>query len=195
MHTGSQLTVCEAFDRVVRVFRNYEAAVDGVSRLTFGELDEASRRCVSLLRAHGVVPGARVGLLTQPSTVHLVAWLAVVRLGAIPVVFHTREVASLLARLCDKFDIDLVMYDSSLESLVADMAQVSASSVTGIALRRLPAASQTGIYLADVHGLPHDEIAQLMNITLTTVASRLYRGRQKIREMLTETEQKCQVAS
>ncbi|QFQ95631.1 acyl--CoA ligase [Streptomyces phaeolivaceus] len=135
MSTGSPLTVCAAFDRVARVFRDSEAAADSVSRLTFGELDEASRRMVSLLRAEGVVPGMRVGLLTLPSTVHLVAWLAVVRSGAIPVVFHTREAAQLLARLCDKFDIGLVLHDASLTPTLTAMGEVCAGPLRGIPLR------------------------------------------------------------
>lgn len=135
MPVGSPLTVCAAFDRVARIFRDSEAAVDSVTRLTFGELDEASRRFVSLLRAEGVVPGMRVALLTVPSTVHLVAWLAVVRLGAIPVAFHTREAAPLLARLCDRFDIGIVLYDASLGSTVVAMADDCAGPLKGIALR------------------------------------------------------------
>lgn len=135
MPTGSPLTVCAAFDRVARVYRDSEAAVDSVSRLTFGEVDEASRRFVSLLRAEGVVPGMRVALLTLPSTVHLVAWLAVVRSGAIPVALHTREAPQLLAQLCDKFDIGLVLYDASLEPTMTAMADECAGPLKGIALR------------------------------------------------------------
>ncbi|MFD6059493.1 class I adenylate-forming enzyme family protein [Rhodococcus wratislaviensis] len=135
MPIGSPLTVSAAFDRVTRMFPEYEAAVDSVSRLTFGELDEASRRCVGLLRAEGVVPGMRVALLTVPSTVHLVAWLAVVRLGAVPVVFHTREAAPLLARLCNKFGIEIVLHDASLGSAVSAIAQECTGPLTRISLR------------------------------------------------------------
>lgn len=59
------------------------------------------------------------------------------------------------------------------------------------ALQRLPAPAQTVIYLADVHGFPHKEIAQLMSTSTATVTSRLYRGRQKIRELLAATEHEC----
>lgn len=129
------LTVNAAFERVARVFRDYEAAVDSVSRLTFGEVDEASRRCVALLRAHGVRPGTRVALLTLPSTVHMVAWLAVVRLGAIPVVLHTREAAPLLARLCEKFGVGVVLHDASLGPAMARIAAECGDPLTTVALR------------------------------------------------------------
>ncbi|MFG2126598.1 class I adenylate-forming enzyme family protein [Streptomyces sp. NPDC048751] len=135
MSTASPLTMCAAFDRVARSFRDSEAVVDSISRLTFGELDEASRRMVSLLRAEGVAPGERVALLTVPSTVHLVAWLAVVRSGAIPVVFHARESPQLQARLCGKFGIGLVLYDASFEPVMEAMANDCAGPLTGVALR------------------------------------------------------------
>lgn len=135
MPMGSPLTVSAAFDRVARLYRDSEAAVDGVTRLTFGELDEASRRMVSMLRAEGVGPGARVALLTVPSTVHLVAWLAVVRMGALPVALHTRESAQLLARLCEKFGIGHVLHDASFGEVVTTMADACAVPLRRIALR------------------------------------------------------------
>ncbi|MGQ4615951.1 AMP-binding protein [Nocardia sp. R7R-8] len=135
MSVSSALTVCAAFERVARVYRDAEAVVDGISRLTFGDVDEASRRCVSLLRDRGVRPGMRVALLTVPSTVHIVAWLAVVRLGAIPVVLHTRESAPLLARLCDRFDARVLLHDRSLGPVAAAIADNCADPLDVIALR------------------------------------------------------------
>lgn len=163
MTVGNPLTVCAAFERAARIFRDYEAAVDSVSRLTFGELDEASRRCVSMLRSEGVVAGMRVGLLTLPSTVHLVAWLAVVRLGAIPVVFHTREAAPLLARLCEKFGIRVVLHNASLAAAVADIGGECSASVKGIALATGTTAAETGSageVLRELHAFaPADDLA------------------------------------
>ncbi|MCE3555812.1 acyl--CoA ligase [Pseudonocardia sp. RS11V-5] len=135
MTIAAPLTVCAAFERVARIYPDYEAAVDSVSRLTFAALDDASRRCATLLRAQGVVPGSRVGLLTVPSTVHLVAWLGIVRLGAIPVVLHTRESAALQARLYEKFDLSLLLHDASLGPVVAAMREESVHPVRSVALR------------------------------------------------------------
>ncbi|MEU1275674.1 class I adenylate-forming enzyme family protein [Streptomyces sp. NPDC005799] len=143
MSTASPLTVPAAFDRVARLYRESEAAVDSVSRLTFGELDDASRRVVTLLRTRGVTPGSRVALLTLPSAVHLVAWLGVVRSGAIPVVLHSRESPQLQARLCRKFGIDLVLYDASLATAMEAMAGDCAGPLTGIALRSAAAAPES----------------------------------------------------
>jgi long-chain acyl-CoA synthetase len=154
--TASPLTVCAAFERVARIYPGYEAAVDSVSRLTFADLDDASRRCVTLLREQGVVPGARVGLLTVPSTVHLVGWLAVVRLGAIPVVLHTRESAPLQAQLCDKFGIELVLHDVSLGPVVAAMAEQCAGPLKGVALRSGAARAQGVAETAPPVEVPRD---------------------------------------
>ncbi|OBJ12663.1 hypothetical protein A5624_10435 [Mycobacterium sp. 1482292.6] len=63
------------------------------------------------------------------------------------------------------------------------------------ALRRLSVASRTVIYLADVHGLRHQEIALLMDTSPATVASRLYRGRRKLRQLLTTTSVGADVVS
>jgi RNA polymerase sigma-70 factor, ECF subfamily len=53
------------------------------------------------------------------------------------------------------------------------------------ALRELPAEFRVAIYLADVEGYPYREIANIMDIPLGTVMSRLHRGRGKLRQRLT----------
>jgi long-chain acyl-CoA synthetase len=131
----NNLTIPAAFERVARLYPNYEAAVDGVSRLTFGQVDDASRRLVTLLREQGVSPGDRVALLTLPSTAHMVSWLAIVRLGALPVALHTRESAPLLARLIGKFKSNVVLYDDSLTDLFDATAELCSSPLRGVALQ------------------------------------------------------------
>ncbi|NEW36040.1 acyl--CoA ligase [Nocardia cyriacigeorgica] len=135
MPLGNPLTVCAAFERVARIFPNAQAVVDSASQLTFAQLDAASRRCVALLRAQGVQPGTNVGLLTVPSTVHLLAWLSVVRLGAIPVVLHTREAPELLAGLCNKFNLTTLLHDMSLTAAAAEITPRTAHPVRTVALR------------------------------------------------------------
>jgi long-chain acyl-CoA synthetase len=129
------LTITAAFDRVASIYPGYEAAVDGSLRLTYREVDEASRRLVTLLRDHGVEPGDRVALLTLPSVAHMVSWLAVVRLGALPVALHTRESAPLLAQLCKKFAFGVMLYDSSLADLFTATSEHYGQPLQGIALR------------------------------------------------------------
>jgi RNA polymerase sigma-70 factor (ECF subfamily) len=49
------------------------------------------------------------------------------------------------------------------------------------ALRRLPEEFRAAIYLADVEGYSYREVAELMDVPLGTVMSRLHRGRAKLR--------------
>jgi len=53
------------------------------------------------------------------------------------------------------------------------------------ALRELPEGFSTTIYLADVEGYPYKEIAEIMDVPIGTVMSRLHRGREQLRERLT----------
>ena len=52
------------------------------------------------------------------------------------------------------------------------------------ALRQLPSAFRTVVYLADVEGYAYREIADLMGTPIGTVMSRLHRGRRQLRELL-----------
>jgi len=52
------------------------------------------------------------------------------------------------------------------------------------ALRELPEEFRVAIYLADIEGYPYRQIAEMMEIPLGTVMSRLHRGRNKLRGKL-----------
>ncbi|HXP19030.1 MAG TPA: sigma-70 family RNA polymerase sigma factor [Streptosporangiaceae bacterium] len=52
------------------------------------------------------------------------------------------------------------------------------------ALRGLPAEFRVTIYLADIEGYPYREVAEIMDIPIGTVMSRLHRGRGKLRRKL-----------
>jgi RNA polymerase sigma-70 factor, ECF subfamily len=52
------------------------------------------------------------------------------------------------------------------------------------ALRQLPGAFRTVVYLADIEGYPCREIADLMGTPIGTVMSRLHRARRQLRELL-----------
>lgn len=110
------LTIATMLDRLVGQFPDHEAAVDSGTRLTFRALDDTSRRLITQLRAEGVRPGDVVALLTLPSTVHLVAWLALARMGAIPMALHTRESDSQLAATCAAFGATALLHDASFEA-------------------------------------------------------------------------------
>jgi RNA polymerase sigma-70 factor, ECF subfamily len=52
------------------------------------------------------------------------------------------------------------------------------------ALRELPAEFRAAVYLADIAGYRHKEVAQIMRTPVGTVMSRLHRGRTRLRQKL-----------
>ncbi|MCJ0871902.1 sigma-70 family RNA polymerase sigma factor [Streptomyces sp. AP-93] len=69
----------------------------------------------------------------------------------------------------------------SAESQVMDRIP---DPVVSEALRVIPSEFRTVVYLADVEGLPYEEIAALVGIPNGTVNSRLHRGRSRLRTLL-----------
>lgn len=132
---ASPLTIAATMDRVVRCYPDAEAVVDSVLRLTYRELDDTVRRFVTQLRAEGVRPGVPVALLTIPSAIHVVTWLALVRIGALPIALHTRESDAGLAAVCSKFDIDTLIHDASLEPKGASIASQLGRRLTRLRVR------------------------------------------------------------
>ena len=122
MSIGLPLTIPNSFARAARWFGDGEAVVDSATRLTYAELDLMSRRAAALFAKHGAVPGEPLALLCPPSAIYLVAWLGAVRLGALPMALHTREAAATLAAVCRKMGPRLLVYDASMEDLVAAIA-------------------------------------------------------------------------
>lgn len=57
-----------------------------------------------------------------------------------------------------------------------------------IALRSLPDDLRETVFYADVEGYRNTEIAEILNIPVGTVGSRLHRGRKTLREILTQRE-------
>ena len=49
---------------------------------------------------------------------------------------------------------------------------------------RLPEDLESAVVLRDIHGLSYEEIGQVLDINVGTVRSRLFRGRSKLREIL-----------
>jgi RNA polymerase sigma-70 factor (ECF subfamily) len=52
------------------------------------------------------------------------------------------------------------------------------------AIEELPEEYRTAVVLSDVEGLPYAEIAQLMEVPVGTVKSRLFRGRRQLQQVL-----------
>lgn len=76
-------------------------------------------------------------------------------------------------------------HDSTgLESAEVEALKLMPNSRISEALNSLNEDYRMVVYYADVEGLAYKEIAQVMDIPLGTVMSRLHRGRKQLREML-----------
>ena len=62
------------------------------------------------------------------------------------------------------------------------------------AIAALPPAYRTVVVLKDVYGLPHDDIAQSLGISVTACKVRLFRARRRLRDVLFEKPEKERVA-
>lgn len=62
------------------------------------------------------------------------------------------------------------------------------------ALATLPEDQRVAIVLSDVQGYGYDEIAEIMDIAVGTVKSRISRGRSRLRDYLQNTPQGMELA-
>src|SRR5688500_2104883 len=83
------LTVPAMLRRAVAAFGEREAVVTLAQRITFAQIDEASRRVARALVMAGVGKCTRVGAQLSYGAEWLVAWLAASRVGAIFVPLST----------------------------------------------------------------------------------------------------------
>lgn len=81
-------------------------------------------------------------------------------------------------------------HDSTgLESAEVEALKLMPNSRISEALNSLNEEYRMVVYYADVEGLSYKEIAEVMNIPLGTVMSRLHRGRKQLRGMLKDVAQ------
>ncbi len=127
MPTASPLTLTALLDRVVRWFPANEAAVDSTARLTYREFGELTARCAAMFTALGAKPGEPVAILAPPSVNFLIAFFGAVRMGALPMMLHTREAAQIMAAICSRIEPRLLVYDSSFGPQAAAMKAAATS--------------------------------------------------------------------
>ncbi|MET9956976.1 sigma-70 family RNA polymerase sigma factor [Streptomyces sp. NPDC006339] len=123
----------------------------------------------------------------RPGT-NLRAWLHRILTNVHLTACRKRRVEQTYATSSDIEDRQLARAAShTAEGLPSVEAQVMArvpDPVISEALRSIPCDFRTVVYLADVEGLPYEEIASLVGVPCGTVNSRLHRGRRRLRSLL-----------
>ena len=165
----------EAFDELVR---RYEGLIVGLARsLTAGTVDAEDIAQEVFVRAWRSLPGFR-GESTFRTWLHRIA-INVVR-------SHQGKFARLRrlfqAPAADRSaDIDAVEAAPNRRDLESELLLRDGIDK---ALASLPLELRRAVVLRDVQGLDYKEIAEVLDVPIGTVESRIFRGRQRLKPLL-----------
>jgi RNA polymerase sigma-70 factor (ECF subfamily) len=121
----------------------------------------------------------------EPGT-HLRAWLFQIMRNTFLTFYRLRERESAVAE--DGVpDWDVPMFHDAPDD---DSRATEAHTDLERALRRLPEEFRTVLLLAEVEGLPLEEVAQVMACPVGTVKSRIFRAKERLRGLLRDYEKK-----
>lgn len=117
---------------------------------------------------------------------HLRAWLFQILRNTFLTFYRLRERESPLAENGVP-DWDAPMFHEAPDD---DPSALEAHTDLERALRRLPEEFRTVLLLAEVEGLPLEEVAQVMACPVGTVKSRIFRAKERLRGLLRDYEGK-----
>jgi acyl-CoA synthetase (AMP-forming)/AMP-acid ligase II len=140
------LTIPAALSRVCHWFADDVALVEGDRHVTYGELDNATRRVAGGLQALGVMKGDRVVYLSEPSADHAIAYYGAQRLGAVTANLHERESADHLSALLERLGAKALFFSASHN----EMAHRLSSSRPDLHLVQLGSGAKDAQSLADM---------------------------------------------
>ena len=161
----------QAFDELVR--RTFTDTFTLARRLTGNEEDARDVVQETYLRAWKGIGKFRGD--AQFST-----WLYRITANCASTHVHRRR-----RQRAEPFDDDFEPADRRAEEQVARSAEsAEAQERISAALDELPAKLRTVVVLKDVYGLPHEEIADELGITVSAAKVRLHRARRKLRDVL-----------
>jgi RNA polymerase sigma-70 factor, ECF subfamily len=119
----------------------------------------------------------------QPGT-HLRAWLFQILRNTFLTFYRLREREPALAE--DGVpDWDVPMFHDAPDD---DSRAAEAHTDLERALRRLPEEFRTVLLLAEIEGLPLEEVARVMTCPVGTVKSRIFRAKERLRSLLRDYE-------
>ena len=121
----------------------------------------------------------------QPGT-HLRAWLFQIMRNTFLTFYRLRERETAIAE--DGVpDWDVPMFHDAPDE---DSRATEAHTDLERAMRRIPEEFRTVLLLAEVEGLPLEEVARVMACPVGTVKSRIFRAKERLRGLLRDYEQK-----
>ena len=121
----------------------------------------------------------------QPGT-HLRAWLFQIMRNTFLTFYRLRERETAIAE--DGVpDWDVPMFHDAPDE---DSRATEAHTDLERAMRRIPEEFRTVLLLAEVEGLPLEEVARVMACPVGTVKSRIFRAKERLRDLLRDYEQK-----
>lgn len=112
----------------------------GGESFTHAALDVAVRRLAGRLRSQGTGAGDLVGLRLRDTPTHLIALLAIARIGAIALPMDWRGATPEIGRIIERFRSKLVLVDDA-KPLPAAIAATSVNDLASSELDGLPSAS------------------------------------------------------
>lgn len=121
----------------------------------------------------------------EPGT-HLRAWLFQIMRNTFLTFYRLRERESAIAE-GGVPDWDVPMFHDAPDE---DSRATEAHTDLERALRRLPEEFRTVLLLAEVEGLPLEEVAHVMACPVGTVKSRIFRAKERLRGLLRDYEKK-----
>ncbi|HEX3460551.1 MAG TPA: AMP-binding protein, partial [Acidimicrobiales bacterium] len=117
--TDRELNLADLFEIVVDTVPRREALVAGADRRTYEELDQRANRVAHYLQDQGIEPGAHVGILAHNCAEWLEAMIGCYKARVVPINLNFRYVAPELRYVVDNADLEVLIYERALSSLVA----------------------------------------------------------------------------
>ncbi|MFI5778977.1 amino acid adenylation domain-containing protein [Nocardia sp. NPDC051570] len=106
-------TIADAFARTAREYADREAISDGVTTLSYAELDALTDRLARVLRERGLTPGERVGVHLDRGLGTYQVFLGILKAGLVVVPFNPAHPAEHKARMFDAAEPALTVTDSA----------------------------------------------------------------------------------
>ena len=111
-------SIAAALERIADLFPADVAIAQGDRSLTWGEFDDQAARMAGFLAGQGIRQGDRVAIGSRNGPGYLVAWLAALKLGAVPINVNYRYRLEELVHLMTDSRAGVLVHDAALAGLL-----------------------------------------------------------------------------